>query len=63
MGVYDESLIIPLAQVMTNLGVKRGMVVCGEDGMDEITLTGETHICEVQDGTFTHYSITRNSSP
>ncbi len=45
---------------MTNLGgVKRGgMVVCGEDGMDEITLTGETHICEVQDGTFTHYSIT-----
>ncbi|MCK9348848.1 MAG: anthranilate phosphoribosyltransferase [Sphaerochaeta sp.] len=58
MGVYDESLIVPLAQVMTNLGVKRGMVVCGEDGMDEITLTGETHICEVQDGTFTHYSIT-----
>ncbi|MBG0767813.1 MAG: anthranilate phosphoribosyltransferase [Sphaerochaeta sp.] len=58
MGVYDESLIIPLAQVMTNLGVKRGMVVCGEDGMDEITLTGKTNICEVQDGTFTHYSIT-----
>ncbi|MGH0054293.1 MAG: anthranilate phosphoribosyltransferase [Sphaerochaetaceae bacterium] len=58
MGVYDQSLIIPLAQVMANLGVKRGMVVCGEDGMDEITLTGKTHICEIQEGTFTHYSIT-----
>ncbi len=58
MGVFDKSLIKPLAEVMTNLGVKRGMVFCGADGMDEITLTGETTVCEVHDGKFTDYTIT-----
>ena len=42
LGVYDRKLAEPLAQVLSNLGVTRGVVVCGNDGLDEITLTGET---------------------
>ena len=58
MGVFDESLIRPLAQVMANLGVERGMVVHGQDGMDEITLTSPTLVCEFMDGKFNEYVIT-----
>lgn len=47
MGVYRRDLVEPLAQVLKNLGCRRGFVVCGSDGMDEITLTGPTHIGEV----------------
>ena len=47
MGVYDESLVGPLAKVLKNLGVKRGMVVFGEDGLDEISLSSPTLICEI----------------
>ncbi|MGE4584421.1 MAG: anthranilate phosphoribosyltransferase [Sphaerochaeta sp.] len=58
MGVFDRNLVTPLAQVMANLGVQRGMVVHGEDGMDEITLTAPTFVCEVRDGKFFEYTIT-----
>ena len=58
MGVYDESLIEPLAHVLANLGVKRALVVYGTDGLDEISLSAPTKICEVKDGTFTSYEIT-----
>lgn len=47
MGVYDESLCEPLAHVMRNLGVKRGMVVYGQDSLDEISLSAPTRICEI----------------
>lgn len=50
MGVYDKELVRPLAQVMMNLGVKAGMVVCGDDGLDEITLTTTTTACEIRNG-------------
>ena len=46
LGVYSRDLVEPLAQVLANLGVTRGMVVCGGDGLDEATLTGPTHVCE-----------------
>ena len=49
MGVYDESLIEPLAKVMQNLGVKRGMVVYGTDKIDEISMSSETKVCEILD--------------
>ena len=49
MGVYDESLIEPLAKVMQNLGVKRGMVVFGTDKIDEISMSSETKVCEILD--------------
>jgi anthranilate phosphoribosyltransferase len=50
IGVYDESLVTPLAMVLKNLGVKRAMVVCGHDGLDEVSLSASTTICEVNEG-------------
>ena len=50
LGVYDEKLVEPLARVLMNLGVKRGMVVHGHDGLDEITLCDTTTICEINSG-------------
>ncbi len=58
MGVFDQNLITPLARVMANLGVQRSMVVHGLDGMDEITLTSPTLVCELKDGVFSEYGIT-----
>lgn len=58
MGVYDESLVEPLAHVLANLGVKRALVVYGTDVLDEISLSAPTKVCEVKDGTFTSYEIT-----
>lgn len=50
LGVYDDYLVEPLAQVLANLGVKRGMVVYGMDKLDEISLSAPTKICEIKDG-------------
>ncbi|MCL2009891.1 MAG: anthranilate phosphoribosyltransferase [Synergistaceae bacterium] len=58
LGVYDENLVEPLANVLRNLGVKRAMVVHGHDGLDEITLTGTSTICEVADGRLNSYFVT-----
>ena len=57
LGVYDEYLVEPLAQVLINLGVKRGMVVYGTDKLDEISLSSPTKICEINDGWFKAYTI------
>ncbi|NLI60478.1 MAG: anthranilate phosphoribosyltransferase [Clostridiales bacterium] len=56
-GVYDKKLVEPLAQVLSNLGVVRGLVVSGGDGMDEVTVTCETHVCEIRHGEFYTYDI------
>lgn len=58
MGVYDQSLVEPLAQVLANLGVARGMVVFGQDRLDEISMSAPTSVCEIRDGAFTSYEIT-----
>lgn len=58
MGVFDQSLVEPLAQVMANLGVNRGMVVYGQDSLDEISMCAPTSVCEIRDGKFTSYEIT-----
>ena len=58
MGVYDQSLVEPLAQVMANLGVNRGMVVYGQDSLDEISMCAPTSVCEIRGGKFTSYEIT-----
>lgn len=58
MGVYDQSLVEPLAQVMANLGVNRGMVVYGQDSLDEISMYAPTSVCKIRDGKFTSYEIT-----
>ena len=58
MGVFDGSLVEPLAQVMENLGVTRGMVVYGQDKLDEISMCAPTSVCEIRDGKFISYEIT-----
>ena len=58
LGVYDPALVEKLAEVLSKLGVRRGMAVCGSDGLDEITLTGATHCCEIRDGELFSYDIT-----
>lgn len=57
LGVYDEYLLDPLAQVLMSLGVKRGMVIYGQDCLDEISLSAPTSVCEFQDGWFKRYVI------
>ena len=58
LGVYDDYLAEPLARVLIQLGVKRGMVVYGMDKLDEISLSAPTRICEIRDGWFKSYTIT-----
>lgn len=58
MGVFDESLVEPLAQVMAKLGVVRGMVVYGQDSLDEISMSAPTSVCEIRDGWFQSYELT-----
>ena len=57
LGVYDEKLVEPLAQVLLKLGVKRAIVVHGQDGLDEITLSAPTTCCELRDGTLKSYVL------
>ena len=57
LGVYDEYLVEPLAQVLIGLGVKRGLVVYGRDKLDEISLSAPTSVCEFQNGWFKSYVI------
>lgn len=58
MGVFDETLVEPLAHVMAKLGVVRGMVVYGMDRLDEISMCAPTRVCEIRDGWFQSYEIT-----
>ena len=58
MGAYDESLLPSMAKVLSNLGVKRGMVVYGQDRLDEISVSAPTAVCEIDSGTFKNYVIT-----
>ena len=57
LGVYDDYLVEPLAQVLINLGVKRGMVVYGQDKLDEISMSAPTKVCEIRDGWFKSFVI------
>lgn len=58
LGVYDDYLVEPLAQVLINLGVRRGMVVYGLDKLDEISMSAPTKICKIRDGWFKSFVIT-----
>lgn len=58
LGVYDEYLVQPLAQVLISLGVRRGMVVYGQDKLDEISASAPTTVCEFQDGWYKTYTMT-----
>lgn len=58
LGVYDESLIVPVAQALMKLGSQSGMVVYGKDKLDEISLSAPTLICEYKNGWLKQYEIT-----
>ncbi|MBQ1867367.1 anthranilate phosphoribosyltransferase [Selenomonas sp.] len=58
LGVYDEYLLEPLAKVMLSLGVKAGMVIYGQDCLDEFSLSAPTSVCEFRDGWFRRYEVT-----
>ncbi len=58
LGVYDRELVEVLAQALSNLGITRGMAVCGSDGLDEITVTGPTHCCEIRGKELRSFDIT-----
>ena len=58
LGVYDEYLVEPLAQVLINLGICRGMVVYGRDRLDEISLSAPTAVYEIRDDWFRSFVIT-----
>ncbi|MGN1089367.1 MAG: bifunctional anthranilate synthase component II/anthranilate phosphoribosyltransferase [Huintestinicola sp.] len=57
LGVYDKSLLRLMAHVLAKLGIKGAMVVTGSDKLDEITMTGVTHVCEVMNGALREYDI------
>ncbi len=57
MGVYNEALVEPLAEVLLRLGVKKAMVVYGQDGLDEISPSAPTSVCEIRNGWFKNYII------
>jgi len=57
LGVYEESMVMPMAQVLCNLGVKSAYVVFGKDGLDEISMSAPTAICEVRNGNLNSFEI------
>jgi anthranilate phosphoribosyltransferase len=57
LGVYDASLLPTVAEVLRELGVERALVVAGEDGLDELTVTGTSRIAELRDGNITTYEV------
>ena len=57
LGVADEMLVEKLASVLHGLGCQHALVVHGEDGLDEITVTGKTQVCELKDGRIKSYSL------
>ena len=58
LGVYEEALLEPLAKVLSNLGIQRGLVVFGKEKLDEISAVGATAVCEIDHGNFKKYEIT-----
>ena len=57
LGVYDKELVEPLAEVLNNLGVESALSVYGMDGMDEISVSSETFVCEIKNGKTRSYMI------
>jgi anthranilate phosphoribosyltransferase len=58
LGVYDRKLVEPIAEVLRKLGSSHAWVVHGEDGMDELTITGTTHVAELKDGDIFAFAVT-----
>lgn len=63
LGVYEPGLVEPMAQALVKLGVKRGLVVCGMDGLDEISASAPTLVCEIDGETRKTYEIAPAHTP
>ena len=57
IGVYEKELVRPMADVMKNLGVKRALIVYGDDGLDEISISSTTSVCEINGDEIKEYTI------
>ena len=57
LGVFDKSFIPKIAEALRTLGAERALVVASEEGMDELTITGTTHVAELREGTIRYYDI------
>ncbi|MGN1030644.1 MAG: anthranilate phosphoribosyltransferase [Butyricicoccaceae bacterium] len=57
IGVYSKDLVEPIAHVLEKLGVKRAITMCGSDGLDEITLTGKTYCCYMNEGKYETFEL------
>ncbi|MBI5168771.1 MAG: anthranilate phosphoribosyltransferase [Candidatus Eisenbacteria bacterium] len=57
LGVYSDTLVRPIAEVLHSLGSERAMVVHGRDGMDELTVFAKNHVAELNDGKITEYEV------
>jgi anthranilate phosphoribosyltransferase len=60
IGVFDKSWVRPMAEALQKLGSTAALVVHGSDGLDEITLTGQTYCAELKDGMITEYTLSPN---
>lgn len=61
IGVYSKDWLLPIAQVLRNLGSERLWVVHGDDGLDELTTTGITHVCALENGEISEFTVTPQS--
>ena len=57
LGVYEEELLEPMAEVLRNLGVKHALIVFGDDRLDELSISSTSSVCEIKDGEITKYKI------
>lgn len=61
VGVYDVSLLETIPEVLANLGVRRALVVASEDGLDEVSVSADTHVAELRDGRIRRYVVSPES--
>ena len=57
LGVYEEELLEPMAEVLKNLGVKHALIVFGDDRLDELSISSTSSVCEIKDSKITKYKI------
>ncbi len=57
LGVYDKRWLVPIAEALRDLGCEHALVICGQDGMDELTTTTGSDIAELRDGDIREYSF------